>query len=487
MNMVLRSTRALALLGVLGWTIALADTRGGKIPITSSSEEAKKEFLQGRDLAERLKAQESIQYFEHAVAKDPNFAMAHYSLAGVATSAKMFFDELQKSVALAGKVSDGERALILALEAGVNGKSAKQSEYLLDLVKNYPNDERSHNALGNYYFGQQEYDRAVEEFKKATEINPDFSPAYNTLGYAYRTLEKYDLAEQAFKKYTELIPDDPNPYDSYAELLMKVGRHDESIQLYRKALSIDSHFSASCRGISANLMFQGKYDEALSELQKSYDMARNDGERRVALFSMAVLYVDQGKTDLALSEIDKEYAIAENIKDAANMSADLATKANILTEAGRPDEARALFEKSLQLIRQSNLSKAVKDLAELGHHYNMASVAIKKGDLAVARKEAETFRAGAEALRNSNQIRLAHQLAGMISLEAKDFDTALNDLKQSSQVVPYNLYRIALAYQGKGDKTMAKQFFMKAARDNTLPTLNYAFIRNKAEKMVSAL
>src|SRR5262245_27921386 len=40
---------------------------GGKIPITTSSEEARKEFLQGRDLNEKLLAQDSIAHFDKAI------------------------------------------------------------------------------------------------------------------------------------------------------------------------------------------------------------------------------------------------------------------------------------------------------------------------------------------------------------------------------------------------------------------------------------
>jgi len=42
---------------------ASASSDGGKIPITTKSEEARKEFLQGRDLSERLLGQESLQHF----------------------------------------------------------------------------------------------------------------------------------------------------------------------------------------------------------------------------------------------------------------------------------------------------------------------------------------------------------------------------------------------------------------------------------------
>ena len=48
----------------------------GKIPITTSSEEARKEFLQGRDLSEKLLLQDSIQHFDKAISLDPNFAWA---------------------------------------------------------------------------------------------------------------------------------------------------------------------------------------------------------------------------------------------------------------------------------------------------------------------------------------------------------------------------------------------------------------------------
>src|ERR1051325_6003536 len=49
---------------------------GGKIPVTTTSEEARKEFLQGRDLQEKLLVQDSIQHYDKAISLDPNFALA---------------------------------------------------------------------------------------------------------------------------------------------------------------------------------------------------------------------------------------------------------------------------------------------------------------------------------------------------------------------------------------------------------------------------
>ena len=471
----------LVLVGI-GYTI----DKDGKIPITTSSDEALKYFLQGRDLFEKLRLQESLQYFEKAVAVDPNFALGHLFFAQAQPSAKGFFEQLNKAVALADKASEGERLWILGFQAGVNAFLMKQGEYYQELIKAYPNDERAHNLLGIHYFAQQEWSQAVEAFKNATKINPDFSQPYNQLGYAYRFLEDYTNAEKAFKAYIERIPDDPNPYDSYAELLMKMGKYDASIESYKQALSVNPNFVASHIGIATNLNYMGKHEAARKQLQKLYDMARNDGERRAAHFATAVSYIDEGKQEQALEELKKQYALAEKINDAAAMAGDLIAMGNILFEAGKFDKAIAKFEKALKQIEESELSQEVKDNAKRGFLFNSARVAMKKKNIAEAKAKCNEFRKQVEAINNPFQIRLSHELAGMIALEEKNYDKALAELQQANQQNPYNLYRMALAYEGKGDKEQAEAFCQKATKFNALNNLNQAFVRNKSKQILVA-
>jgi len=457
-------------------------SNGGKIPVTSSSEEAKKEFIAGRDLAEKLLITDSLAHYDKAIALDPNFAAAELNRATSSPTAKEFFEHLKKAVSLADKASKGERLLILGTEAGANGNAPKQKEYLEQLVAAFPNDERAHFALGGYYFGQQEMTPAIEHYRKATEISPTYSTAFNILGYAYRQNADYANAEQAFKKYIELIPKDPNPYDSYAELLLKMGRFDESITQYRKALEIDSNFVNSHFGIAADLMYMGKADEALAELQKMTDKARNDGERRTALFGMTVVDADSWNMEKALAEVDKQYALGEKTNDVPNMIGDLQLKALIMLETGRYDDAKALFARALKMTEESNQSQEIKNNAKLFSHFNLARVALGKKDLALAKTEAEEFRKGVDG-KNSNQVKQTHSLGGMIALEEKNYDKAIAELQQANQQNPYDLYRQCRAYQGKGDSAKAAEFCKKAAEFNSLPQMNLAFIRAKAAKM----
>jgi tetratricopeptide (TPR) repeat protein len=459
----------------------------GKVPITTSSEKAKKEFLEGRDLAEKLLSTNALRRFDDAIALDSNFATAYLNRANTSFTTKELFFYLKKAVALSEQCSEGERLMILATEAGVNANTLKQKEYLDKLCELYPNDERARYNLGGYYYGQQDYRKAIEQYVKVIEIAPEYSPTYNILGYAYRQIEKYPEAENAFKKYIQLVPGDPNPYDSYAELLMKMGRFDESIANYQKALKIDKNFVSSRIGIAADYMYKGMSDSGSAELTKLSDLSRNDGELRQALFTKMILYVDAGKMSAALKELEKQYVLGEKTNDVAALSADCGFKGALLLEMGKFADARAAYERSVQLIASSDLSQEFKENARLFLHYNLAAVALESKDLKNAQTETEIFRKAAEVNRDMNQIRLGHELAGRIALAEKKSEIALRELMQANLQDPYNLYRIALSYQSKGDQGRAKEYFRETAKFNGLPALNYAFVRMKAEKLLSTL
>ena len=454
---------------------------GGKIPVTTASADAKAEFIQGRDLAEKLQVTDSNQHFQKAVSLDPSFALAELNLANTAPTGKEFFEHLNKAVALAGKVSNGEKLLILATQDGANNDAVKQKEHLEALVAAYPDDERAHFNLGGYYFGQQDYTKAIEHYRKATELAPSYSTAYNILGYAYRQSGDYASAERAFQKYVQQIPNDPNPYDSYGELLLKMGRFDDSIAQYRKALAVNPNFVNAHQGIAMDLLYSGRAAEAEKELAEFSRKARNDGEKRTALFARTVVHLDAGQTARALADVDEQYALGQKSNDVPVMAFDRGLKALILLESGKANAAKKEYDAGFELVQQSNLSQEVKDNAKLVHHYNMARVALAKNDVAGAKKEADEFRQGAATAKNPFTVKNSHELDGIIALAEKNYDKAIAELQQANQQNPQDSYRLCLAYAGKGDTAKAAEMCAKAADFNGLPSVNYAFVRTKAK------
>jgi tetratricopeptide (TPR) repeat protein len=468
-----------------GTSQSAAASAGGKLPITTRSDDARQEFLQGRDLSERLLAQEALQHFDKAISLDPEFATAEMMRAATSPTAKEFFDHLNKAVSLAGKTSEGEKLMILANQAAANGDSAKQKDDLEKLAAAYPSDERVQFSLGNFYFGQQNLDAAVDHYRKAIEIAPNYSPAYNILGYTYRQQADYISSERAFKKYIELIPNDPNPYDSYAELLLKMGRFNDSQAQYQKALSINPHFVPSHFGLAAALLYSGKPADAQAELQKMADQARNDGELRTAYFGMAVVAADGHKFDQALQAIEKEFAVAKKSNDVISMAADLQAEGKILAEIPRYDDAQRTFERSYQLIATSNQSQEIKDNAKLQRTFDSAEISILKKDLTTAKSQAEEFSKGAAATKNAARTMQVHELVGRIALAEKDYTVAAAELEQSNLQDPRNLFRLSQAYEGKGEDAKAHEYLWKSADFNSLLALPYAFVRGKVQHLAA--
>jgi tetratricopeptide (TPR) repeat protein len=267
---------------------------------------------------------------------------------------------------------------------------------------------------------------------------------------------------------------------------MKMGEFESSIEHYNKALSINAKFIPSYIGIATNLNYLEKHEEARETLEKMYEEAANDGQRRQALFAKAVSFVDEGKTDQALETLAERYALAEKNDDTAAMAGDLNNIGNVLLEAGRPDEALAKFEKSIALTRESDRSKEAKENAERFFLFNSARAALIQNDVATAKAKAEEHRARVEAIKNLPQIRLSHQLAGLIALKEKEYDAAIAELEQANQLNPYNLYSMALANEEKGDLARAKELYRTTAEFNALNNLNYAFIRVKATQRANA-
>lgn len=451
-----------------------------KIPVTTQSTEARAAFLKGRDLLQKLRLAEAVPLLDEAIRKDPNFAMAHLLRAETASSSKEFFDHLKAAVAASSTASNGEQLLIRGVEAGANGNPKERGDYYSKLVAAYPNDAEAHELLGIHYYAVQDYDAAIAEFQKAVQLEPAYAPAYNQMGYAFRDAGKYPEAETAFRKYAELIPSEPNPQDSLAELLMKMGRFDESIEAYRKALSFNGQFLSAFDGIAANLMYQNKHKEAQEQLQKEFDLARDDGERRHALSSMAVCSTDEGKLAEALEKLSKASALAEQQGDQAGMGQHSLARGDLLLNAGKIKEAKAEFEKAIDLARQSTIPDTVKNIAELNYHGRLALVASANRDFENANKEAEVMRAGVEALNNPNQLKAAHEVLGIVCLKQKRYDDAISHLNQADLQSPYAMFHVAQAYAGKKDAEQAKAWYQKTAKAYTLPDLNYAMVRKAA-------
>jgi tetratricopeptide (TPR) repeat protein len=455
-----------------------------KIPMTTSSELARDAFLKGRWLFDNLRVTDAHEYFLKAVEADPQFALAHLRVANTAATNQEFFEALRRAIEHSGNASGGERLLIGAFEAAVAGDPETQQAKLEALVALFPNDERAHNAIGNFFFfNQQDYERAISAFKAAIEVNPEFAQPYNQLGYALRFIGDFEGAEKAFQRYAELIPDQPNPYDSYAELLMRMGRFEESIERYKKALAIEPTFIASYIGIGNDQIFMGLFEDARSTFTGIEDIARNDAERRQACTWRAASYLHEGDFENALIEIDRRYDIAAETDDRTAMSADLNTTANILLFSGRIDEAAETYDLQLEMMQSSDAIDEIKEGTVRNRKWDLARVALAEFDLATASELASEYRQQVAEHNIRFEVQRTHELEGMIALAEGNFAEALEQFEQANQQNPQVWLLKARAYAATGDSVNGRSACEHVVHFNQI-NFNLAYVRKTARGLL---
>jgi tetratricopeptide (TPR) repeat protein len=321
---------------------------------------------------------------------------------------------------------------------------------------------------------------ALSEYARAIEIDPDFSPAYNMIGYTQVQLGNHEAAAVAFREYIRLIPDDPNPYDSYAEMLMKMGRFDESMDMYREAISKDSSFSASYLGVAGNLNLLDRHPEAREFLQNLFDAPNTRDHRTQAFYAIAVSFVDEGKLESALTVLEHCCDSLRTRQDIVSLANNLHDQGFILIEMQQFEKALRKFEEALNLIENTDLADEVVEGYQRANLLRAANVALKQKKFDLAREKLKEWETLAEAMNLPRWREHSHLGKGMIAMEDGDFDRAVTEIRQSNLSRVHNLFQLALAYDGQGATSLARDYYLRAARYHAPCSLEYAMVRKKA-------
>ena len=97
-----------------------------------------------------------------------------------------------------------------------------------------------YNRKGLNYFREKNYEEAITEFKKAMELDANYTPAYYNLGllYSEEDIHRYQEAIEEFEKVIDLDPQDKNAHHKLALVYKLQGRYEEAIEEYEKTIEI---------------------------------------------------------------------------------------------------------------------------------------------------------------------------------------------------------------------------------------------------------
>ncbi|MGB7891933.1 MAG: tetratricopeptide repeat protein [Microcoleus sp.] len=135
--------------------------------------------------------------------------------------------------------------------------------------------DNDYHSLGNSLQESGRFDEAVAAYKKAIELNPNFSWSYHSLGDVLLKLEKWEEAVAAYKKAVELNPDFSWSYHNLGDALLKLGQWEEAAAAYRCEIALNSDFAWSFCNLGDALTKLKQWDEAIATYLKAVEIDRD--------------------------------------------------------------------------------------------------------------------------------------------------------------------------------------------------------------------
>ncbi|MBN4072350.1 protein kinase [bacterium AH-315-F03] len=176
--------------------------------LTTTSAEAYRYYLEGRDLQNRYKRYEAREAFEKSIALDSNFAMSYFWLSIENNAREM----IAKAMELRDRVGEMDRLTIESRSAYVNRDYESAFEILDQLIEKYPDEKFPYQRKSRLHRTTlfREYKESIALLEKVIEIDPLDKDAYNSLAYDYERINQFDKSLWAINKYIELAPDEPS-------------------------------------------------------------------------------------------------------------------------------------------------------------------------------------------------------------------------------------------------------------------------------------
>jgi serine/threonine protein kinase/Tfp pilus assembly protein PilF len=352
--------------------------------VTTDSMEAYNYFLRGRDDFEKYYYNDSRKFLEKAVELDPEFALAHYYLirvyAYLGNTEKS--EEASENFKKFGKKLKGKEGLLVEAILVQRKDPKKYHRIVEELTEKYPKWKRAHFELALSCLRDGKIDEAVQALNQALELDPNYGYALNQLAYIYSDKNEFDKALEYFRRYASVSPGDANPFDSMGETYFRMGKVDEAIQKFKEALEVKPDFGSDWK-ISYLYALKKEYGEAMRWLDQFIAMASTESLRAQGHLWKGFYYNLQGKMGQALQEIDEAMDLAEK---ANNMRmVDVAYRSKIWTcyDWGKLD----LFQKYVQErydFRAASDYRPVEE-NELYFAFYMGMLDARRGQTASAR------------------------------------------------------------------------------------------------------
>src|SRR5579883_3417232 len=268
------------------------------------SPEAYEDYLRGRYYWNKRSYDgfaKSIDYFQQATHRDPQYAMAYAGLADC--------------YGIIGSIIYGAAP---SAEAATKAKAAATRALGID-----PSLAQAETSLATAQFNYDwDWPGAAEGFKKAMQMDPTYATAFQRYSLYLIAMGRFDESFDQIKKARDFDPSieqlrdtlDMDPNFEWALLVLgqayeQKGQYDKAIEEFRRAVELSNASPVMLSGLAHAYAASGNHAEALQLLARLQALAKN---QYFSPYYIAMIYLGLGKNDLAIDWLEKAYGDRSN-------------------------------------------------------------------------------------------------------------------------------------------------------------------------------
>jgi TolB-like protein/Flp pilus assembly protein TadD len=231
--------------------------------------------------------EKSVELFEMAIAKDPNFALAYAGLADTYNVLSVYGSWSPKDAYPKAKAA-ADRALEIddSLAEGYISRAYVKHVYEWDWVD------------------------AEIDFNWAIGLNPNYATAYHWYGNLLRDLGRFEEAASRLAKATELDPASASICAAWQVLYYRSRRYDLAIEQGKRALRIDPNFPEVHRYSGLAYLQKRDFKKALQEFEKAENLS---GGKGVYLSEIASAEALAGNREEARAHLETQMKRSERV------------------------------------------------------------------------------------------------------------------------------------------------------------------------------
>ena len=167
------------------------------------------------------------QYYEEAIARNPDYSRAKFNLARI--QARLNEDAIDAYESAVGS-TDRQRLNDEWFEEAI--------AYYNNAIQTDPANSRAWRGRGNLLFKIGKLSSAISSYTKAVEHDPDNATLHNLLGISQRKTGHLEDALRSFEEATRLDPSDCDFWNNKGNVLYLMGKFNDALKAYNHAIDI---------------------------------------------------------------------------------------------------------------------------------------------------------------------------------------------------------------------------------------------------------